>query len=142
MLTMLGGGILRLVPELMHLINRKLDNSHELALMERQIELEKLHLVSSKNQMDGNQMLALLEAQKSALAGQMQKTGVAMIDAVNFLVRPVYAYWALGLYSVVKVSMIFAAWPHISLVYTEEDFALLSGIASFYFVGRAFDKKK
>ena len=142
LLSMLGGGLLRLLPEVLSFLNRKQDNQHELNMMSQQLELEKLRQVGVKQEGDINQVLALLDAQKQALTGQMQKTGFFFVDALNFLVRPVYAYWSLLLYSIFKLSTLKAAWPNIQAIYTPEDFALLSGIASFYFVGRVFDKSK
>jgi hypothetical protein len=141
-LSMLFGGLLRALPELMHYMNRKADDSHELAMMDKQMEMARLNKDAAHEAMDSQQILALLDAQKYALEGQFQKTGFRLVDALNFLVRPIFAYWSLALYTVFKLSELRAAWPNVGAVYTEADFALLGGIASFYFVGRSFDKAK
>lgn len=39
-LSALGGGLLRLLPELLALFNKKTDNSHELAMLDKQLALE------------------------------------------------------------------------------------------------------
>lgn len=166
LLSLLGGGLLRILPELIGLWNKKADNSHELALMDKQIELQKLkgaddralvieqsnaNLALGEQTNNAAEVLAMLDAQKSALQSQMQKIGIWWVDAMNFLVRPVTTYYFLGFHFIAKVCMIVVAfqsgsndsmWKNISGVYGAEDAAILSGILSFWFVGRVFDKKK
>lgn len=164
LLSLLGGGLMRLLPELIGLWNKKADNSHELALMDKQIELqrtkgaddralviEQSHAAMTLGEQTNNaaEVLAMLDAQKSALQGQMQKIGVWWVDAMNFLVRPVTTYYFLAFHLLAKVCMLVVAfqsgatmWVNISAVYGEADAAILSGILSFWFVGRVFDKQK
>ncbi len=140
LLSMLGGGVLRLLPELLSYLNRRQDNQHELNMLSHQVELEKLRQTGVAQMADIQQAIQLIQAHKEALSGQMQRTGFVVVDALNFLVRPIFAYWSLALYSVFKLSALSAQWPNIAAVYSADDFALLSGICSFYFVGRVFDK--
>lgn len=152
LLSLFGGGLMRALPEVIGLWNKKTDNAHELAMLDRQAELEKTRagarMDEIREQGDIDQMLALLDAQKSALTGQMQKVGIKWVDALNFLVRPLTTYYFLGLYGLVKLATIIIAvrttdpWVAIIQCWTADDAAILAGILSFWFVGRVFDKKQ
>lgn len=152
LISMFGGGFMRLLPELIGLLNKKADNSHELAMLEKQFQLEQT-LAAAKQaeiaqQGDIDQTLALLASQKEALAGQMQPTGIRWVDALNTLVRPLTTYYFLALYGMAKIAMFAIAsadkdvWHAIMQVYTPDDLAMLSGILAFWFVGRCFDSPK
>lgn len=152
LITMLGGGLMRLLPELIGFLNKKTDNSHELAMLDKQFQLETTRAGARMDEIryqgDAAEVLALLDAQKSALTGQMQKVGIWWVDALNFLVRPLTAYYMLALYGIAKVALFVTAWQTggnvwaaVLQVYDAEDRALLTGILSFYFVGRVIDKK-
>lgn len=163
LLSGLGGGILRVVPELIAFFNKKADNSHELAMMDKQIELQKMKgaddraLVAAQGEQtratvltegEIKTQLSQLDAIREALKDQMQKTGFFIIDCLNFLVRPITTYYYLGLYGFVKYAMIQVAmqqadkWGAVKSCWSAEDAAVLAGILSFWFVGRVFDKKK
>lgn len=147
-LSMIGGGLMRFLPELMNFLNRKTDNQHELDMMNLQIQMEQLHQVGNQAQIDSNQVLAMLDAQKSALDGQMQKTGFVWIDALNFLVRPLTTYYFLICYGIVKTAKIAIAcqtatpWAALVQCWDEEDASIMCSILAFWFVGRVFDKAK
>jgi hypothetical protein len=152
LLSLLGGGVMRALPELIGLWNKKTDNAHELAMMDKQLQLEQAQAASRKDEImtQGgiDQALALLDAQKTALQGQMQKIGIWQVDALNFLVRPLTTYFFLGMYGLVKLAMLIVAmraadqWAAIIQCWSPEDGAILSGILAFWFVGRVFDKKQ
>lgn len=152
LLSLFGGGLMRALPEVIGLWNKKTDNAHELAMLDRQAELEKTRagarMDEIREQGDINQMLALLAAQKSALTGQMQKVGIWWVDALNFLVRPFGFYFFICMYGLVKIATLAIAlqadnsWSAIIQCWTENDASILSGILAFYYVGRVFDKKQ
>jgi hypothetical protein len=152
LLSMLGGGLLRMLPELIGFLNKKTDNAHELAMLDRQFQLESTRAAARVHEIEvqGNisETLALLSAQQEALKGQMQKVGVWWVDALNFLVRPLTTYYFLAFYGIVKLAMIVVAmrstdpWVAIIQCWSAEDGAILSGILAFWFVGRVFDKKQ
>ena len=152
LLSLFGGGLMRALPEFVGLWNKKTDNAHELAMLDRQFQLEQTRAAARMDELvaqgDIDQTLALLDAQKSALAGQMQKVGIRWVDALNFLVRPLTTYYFLGMYGLVKLSMIIVAlravdpWVAIIQCWSADDAAILAGILSFWFVGRVFDKKQ
>ncbi len=151
LLSMLGGGLMRLLPEILGVLNKKTDNAHELAMLDRQFQLEQsratAHMEEVRYQGDSDQIIALLDAQKAALTSQAQMTGIRWVDALNFLVRPLTTYYFLFFYGLVKLAMLVVAmrysdaWLAILKVWTADDAAILSGILAFWFVGRVFDKK-
>lgn len=153
LLSMLGGGLLRLLPELFAFLNKKTDNDHELAMMDKQMELEKLRganqMAVTEVQTNAEQMVHLLDAQAEALKAQMQITGIKIVDALNFLVRPIATYYVLAMYGLAKLAKFMlmwqagtGTWQAIDTLYTVDDLAILSGILGFWFVGRVFDKAK
>ena len=152
LLMSLGGGLMRLLPEVVAFLNKKADNAHELAMMDKQAELEKTKSlmrqdeIKTQGQVDMN--VAELAALSEALKGQMQITGHGFVDTLNFMVRPAVTYFLLLLYATAKVAMFVMAvrngisgWDAIIKVYDEEDRAMLSGILSFYFIGRTLDRQ-
>lgn len=153
LLTMLGGGLMRLLPELLGFLNKKTDHAHELAMLDRQFQLEQTRasarMAEIQYQGDVNQALALLQAQSTAVASQMQLTGIRWADALNFLVRPLATYYVLILYGLAKVALFMTAlhaggnvWAAVLQVYDEQDRAILTGVLSFWFVGRVLEKRK
>jgi hypothetical protein len=152
LIAMLGGGAMRLMPEILKLFTVKADNAHELAMMDKQYALAQLNAQTAgaqqAAQIDSAEVVAMLAAQSAALTGQMQRTGFAWVDALNFLVRPLTTYYFLGCYGLVKSAMIITAisgpnpWVAIVQCWSEHDASILSGILAFWFVGRVFDKQK
>ena len=153
LLSMLGGGLMRLLPEVFAFMNKRSDNEHELAMMDKQAELEKTRSamrqdeIQTQGQADMN--LAEMNALSEALKSQMQVTGHVFVDTLNFLVRPLVTYFLLLLYALAKIAMFVlavqhgvAGWDAILKVYGDEDRAILSSILSFWFLGRVFDKAK
>jgi len=162
-LSALGGGLMRMLPELLTLFNKRSDNSHELAMMDKQVQLETLkganrtaeintqHAATmSESQLQGDISTALkmMDATSAALQSQMQKVGIWWVDALNMLVRPLTTYYFLGCYGIVKTAMIVVAlrtsdpWASIIQCWTTEDAAILSAILGFWFVGRTFERAK
>jgi hypothetical protein len=170
MLSLLIGGLLRLMPEVFGFLNKRTDNAHELAMTDKQVALEQAKNAARLQELqamganqaaadaalaareaagaDSSQIMALIGAQKDAVAGQMQKIGIWWVDAMNFLVRPLSTYYFLGCYGIVKTSMIIVAcmsatpWVSIIQCWSPADQEMLAGILGFWFVGRAFDKAK
>lgn len=152
-LSLLGGGLLRLAPELFAFLNKKADNDHELAMMDKQFQLEEMRgrnqLATTEMQTTSAEMVAMLGAQADALKSQMQLTGTKWVDALNFLVRPLTTYYVLLMYGAAKVAMFVVAtqnglsgWEAVLQIYNDEDRNILSGILGFWFIGRAFEKRK
>jgi hypothetical protein len=152
LLTLLGGGLMRLLPEILSLVGKRQDNLHELAMIDRQVELEKTRSLMRQDEIKVQGEVAFnvaeLNALGEALSAQMKPTGLAWVDALNFLVRPLTTYYFLGAYGIFKTAMLAVAlqqadaWHAIIQCYTEEDAAILTGLLSFWFVGRVCDKRR
>jgi hypothetical protein len=151
----LGGGVLRLVPELIGIWNKKVDQAHELAMLEKQHQLE-MDLDRQKAEgrvremglaNDSAALLAALDANRAAVSDQIKATGIRFVDAANALVRPLTTYYFLGCYGIYKTAMLATAlsqsnpWAAIIQCYTADDMNILFGILGFWFVGRKFDKQ-
>ncbi|WP_316150414.1 hypothetical protein [Cupriavidus sp. BIC8F] len=152
-LSLLGGGLLRLLPEVFSFMNKKTDNEHELAMMDKQFALEQLKGANQQalveTQLNAEQIVHMFDAQAEALKSQMQVTGDKLVDGLNFLVRPLTTYYFLLLYGAAKVAMFVLAlqggisgWDAILKLYTDQDANILAGILGFWFVGRTFEKKQ
>lgn len=153
LISLLGGGLMRILPEVVTIFNKKQDMSHELAMLDRQIALENLQAGNRRQELnitgDFDEALAVLSVQQEAVKGQMQMTGMKVVDALNFLVRPLTTYYVLFIYGMAKVAMCMVAtssgisgWEAILEIYGQDDKAILSGILAFWFVGRVLDKRK
>lgn len=140
------------MPELFGFLNKRTDNAHELAMLDRQFQLEQSRAASRQALVEYqggvDETLALLGAQSAALQGQMQLTGIRWADALNVLVRPVATYYVLLMYGLAKLAMFMVAreasiggWDAILKIYDAEDRAILSGILAFWFVGRAIRER-
>lgn len=151
LLTLLGGGLMRMLPEVFSMLNKRQDNLHELAMMDRQVELEKTKSIMRQDEIrtqgEVTMNVAELNALSEALASQMKVTGNKWVDALNFLVRPITTYYFLICYGIFKTALLVVAlqqndaWHAILQCYTEEDAAILAGLLSFWFVGRVVDKR-
>ncbi len=150
----LGGGLFRLAPEIVKFFSDRNDKDHEYRMTQLQLEIDKAR---SQQQIDLAHVTGSIEEQnkfldayKSAIEGQSQKTGIGIVDALNFLVRPLTTYFFLFLYGMVKLSTIRIAcestdaWHAILQSWNSDDVAIFSGIIAFWFVGRVFssDHKK
>lgn len=154
------GGLLRLAPEVLKLLDRKNERKHEATMLDKNIEAEKARAASGLReqelQADTAQIAGALEALKEALKGQFQQTGIKWVDAVNQTVRPFLTYAIAGPYALGKC-MVFGALLYVGIAkqgltpemvtgalaatYTLADMAIVSGILNFYFLGRVFDKR-
>ncbi len=170
LISLLGGGLLRALPEIVNFFHKKEDNAHELAMLDRQIQLETLQAAARKEQIQvqgqADATLEELKASHDALQTQMQLLGAqfqmignkwvdginaltrSAVDVLNMLVRPATTYYFLAMFGVYKAALLKIAlenadvWHAILQVYNADDAATLAGILSFWFVGRVFDKAR
>jgi hypothetical protein len=154
MLELIGvitGGLFRLAPELLKLIQAKRDQAHELAMMDKQLAVDKsradqaLDLAHTNNAFEqGKQELAaLIEALK------IPPSGIPLIDALSASVRPVLTYWwCLGLYTAAKVLLVIAAFQAndtlavlAKTVLTDFDRQVVGSIFGYWFLDRTLRKQ-
>ena len=148
-LSMLFGGIFRLMPEVLKFFNAKADQSHELEMTKLQLQIDQaratqaLDLVHAQGAIaaDTAEMAAMIEALKA----QSTPSGVKWIDGLSSSVRPVLTYWwCLVLYTAAKAIGIYVAFRagtplagFVTILVTEFDTAIIGSIFSFWFVDRA-----
>ena len=148
MIEALIGGLLgplfRLIPEVLSYFDKKNERSHELAMQAANLEADKARyanqLAVTNIQAEASRFTTGMSALQEALKGQYQLTGVAWIDGLNISVRPVIAYSFFFLYASVKIALVYQGVSIIG-IWTDTDMGLFSGILSFFFMGRVFDRK-
>lgn len=150
--SLLGGGFIRLIPELLSFFKSKQDNDHEFRMSELQLEIDKER---AKNQLDLAHVQAETvvtqfdyQALSEAVKAQSTPSGIKWIDGLSSSVRPVLTYWwCIVLYTIYKSCIIYNALmtnititAFASVVFTEFDSAVMSSIIAFWFVDRALRK--
>lgn len=142
--TILGGllgGLTRLAPEVIAWRDRKDARKHELAMAAaRKSEAQ----VSADAQVATEALKTVSEAVKT----QGQLTGIKFVDGWNMLMRPLIAtQWVVFLYP----AYLYALWDQLvdmgvneiaafTQVFGTDEKAICSGIISFFFLNRVFDK--
>lgn len=148
--TLLGsllGGVFRMVPEVMKLLDAKNEREHELAMLGKEMEFAKIKGEISMREAQATMTVAEIGAMSEALReqGQTARAAGKFVSAISALVRPLVTYWFVVLYSLVKIaSMILAYqtngdWKEVLInSWTKDDMAMLMLILTFWFVGRTF----
>ena len=148
------GGVFRLAPEVMKLIDRKNERAHELAMLAANIEADKLRaqqqiaLVTEQNA--GALNLAEVQALVAATNAQAAQTGIRWVDALNSLVRPLLAFqWLLLLWPAAVIAGFVLAvqggTPALEALrgaFGTEEQTLASGIAAFWLVDRSLRRMR
>jgi hypothetical protein len=161
----LGGGGLRLIPEIITAWNNRhaVNNAVELAQVELErarveynTKLEVAKLGVENLDAVGRTALERAKAQAMVIAqqAQAQLTGVKWADALNLSVRPITTFFMLALYVcfkliVIRDAVIQAAGPSTAtvvslsaLIWNEDDAAIFSGILSYWFADSAISRRK
>jgi len=153
LLSMVGGGLFRLLPELIALFKGKQDADHEYRMTELQLKIDEAR---ASQQIDLAHAQAEIAANAADMAGMVEAlkaqgtaTGITWVDALSATVRPVLTYWwCLVLYTASKTMTVIVAWQaHTSLadmapiVVTQFDEAVIGSIFAFWFVDRALRKQ-
>lgn len=157
MIEILGlvfGGVLRLVPEVLKLFTAKADRAHELAMTQIQLEIDRarsqqqIDLAHAQGAIaaDTAEMAAMVEA----LRAQATPSGVAWVDALSSLVRPVLTFWwCMVLYTAYKgVTIAVAVQAGVTLaalapiLVSDFDQAVIGSIFAFWFVDRSMRRGK
>lgn len=150
-LSLIGGGIFRLFPSVLEFFKQKRDLKHELALLEKTLELEDARWKQKEKEIQVTADMQIEQAWASALPAAMEikTTGVKFVDAFNASVRPILTYWwCLGLYTAYKIITVYVAYRQhtdlaivADLLVTEFDRAVIGSIFGFWFLDRALRKK-
>jgi hypothetical protein len=162
MLDILGGGVLgsllggafRLAPEVIKYFDRKDERKHELAMFERQVDLEKVKGQIRLDEIGAQRELAVdtgvIDAFKSAIDQQteMVKAAGGWVASLSASVRPVVTYALTGVYLGLQVAMSAAILSSggaigevFKFVMTPDFIALVSGILNYHFLNRTLEKR-
>lgn len=147
LLGSLGGGILRLAPELLKVLDAKNERAHELAMGQLSIEADKAkaqgQLAIQKSQADATFDAGAMQALVESIRAQATPSGIRWVDAMSSLVRPTVTYAFFALYAAGRVStMVLAAKSGVPVLevlratWTAEDQVVLAGILNFWFLDR------
>jgi hypothetical protein len=145
------GGLFRLAPEVLKLLDKKNERAHELAMFTLQTDLEKMRGEFRMEEKYVDHSTAALDAIQEAFKQQGEADAKAWkwVASMSALVRPGVTYWFMALYSAAKFATIWIAYrlnqgmaETLQQAWTEQDFGLLSMILTFWFVGRAIEKYK
>lgn len=162
MLDAIGGGLLgsllggafRLAPEVLKWLDRKNERSHELAMFEKQCDLEKVRgdqkLAEIGAQRDLSVDTGVIAAFKSVIDQQteMVKAAGGWVASLSASVRPMMTYYMLVLYGGVKTAGIILAVQGgetvltvLANTWTADDMALLSGVINYWMMDRTLAKR-
>jgi hypothetical protein len=162
MLDILGGGLLgsifgglfRLAPEVLKWLDKKNERQHELAMFNRQCDLEAQRGAQKLQEIGAVHGMAVdagvLDAFKSALDQQtdMVKKAGGWVASLSASVRPVVTYWVLFIWSFVHIWFAWHAWlqgmPPVEVFKTamSADFAaLVAGTINYWFLDRTLAKR-
>ena len=144
------GGIFRLAPELMKFMDKKDERKHELALLDKNMEADRLRGEMQIRQIEAEADVVLGKAEIDAIIAatqaQGQKSGVRWIDGFNALLRPLIAFWwVIVLYSGSLCVQFYAlVWKFhegiptaVLTVFGDQEKAIALSIIGFVFVDRA-----
>lgn len=162
MFDLLGGGVLgsliggafRLAPELLKWLDRKNERQHELAMFEKQCELEKVRGAQKMAEIGAERDLAVdtgvMAAFKSAIDQQteMAKAAGGFIAGLSASVRPVMTYYLLIAYGVAKIAVFMLLRQQgvsgaelVAKMWTPDDMALLCGVVNYWILDRSLVKR-
>lgn len=145
----IAGGLFRLAPEVLKLIDRKNEREHEAVMADKAAALEHAKAASTERlaatQADQAVSVAELQAIIEATRAQGQLTGVKWVDALNSLVRPILAFqWLIVLWPAITIagiwlSVLAGTDPIVAIkaAWGVDEKAMASGIAAFWLVDRS-----
>ena len=143
------GGLFRLAPEVLKLLDKKNERAHELAMFTLQTDLEKLRGTFKMEEKYVDYSIQQLDTIKSAFEEQSQTAQSAgwFVAAISALVRPGITWALFFMYAAVKTAALVIAfktgadWAEvISKCWDEDDFGVFTMCITFWFVGRSVEK--
>lgn len=147
MITLIGsllGFLTSAFPDLLKLHRDRTDRIHELAILDRQMEMMRQghHHRLEEIQIQAN------ATESQALYQHARASGVTWVDALAGTVRPVITYAFFALYTLVKIAQWFLVyhvlekqWAHALVqIWGDEDQALFATVIAFWFGHRMLSK--
>jgi uncharacterized protein YbjQ (UPF0145 family) len=152
-LEMLGGGLLRLAPEVMKVWDRKNERANELAMTQLSIEADKARadaqIKIQESQADSAFNVGALQALVESIRAQGTATGNRIVDGISALVRPTITFAYFGLYVGCRMASLWilmrsnaSASEIVAAAWTAPDMEVLGGILSFWFLDRILSRAR
>lgn len=148
------GGIFRLAPEVLKHLDKKNERQHELAMFDKQCELEKVRGQIKLEEIGAQRDMAIdvgvMDAFKAAIDQQteMVKAAGGWVASLSASVRPVMTYYLLVLYGAAKAATMVIAYHHdqslaevLKSAWGVDDMALLSGVVNYWILDRTLAKR-
>lgn len=151
LLGSLLGGIFRIAPEIMKMIDRKNERAHEARMFDLEITAAEKRMEYGLRQGEQNLSAAELDAMAVALREQGETSRAAgwFVAALSALVRPLVTYWVVALWSAAKIASMSLAyeqsanWKEVfAASWGPEDAGILAMILTFWFVGRVWERHR
>ena len=147
MLTLLGsllGFISSTFPDLLNIWKDRADRNHELAILDRQMEAQKLN---HSNRLEEIHVQADISESKALYSHASQPSGVPWVEALRATVRPIITYAFFMLFATVKIAALFqllnsgfTVADSLIIIWDGETQALFAAVMSFWFGQRALAK--
>ena len=148
------GGLFRLAPEVLKWLDKKNERAHELAMFDRQCELEAQRGAQKLAEIGAAREAAVdigaMAAFNAAIQQQadMVKAAGGWAATLSASVRPVVTYWVLFLWSAVHAVFMWNAWssgaPAMEVfkqIMSPDFSALLAGTINYWFLDRTLAKR-
>ena len=143
------GGLFRLAPEVLKLLDRKSERLHELALLNAEMDFAKVRGEIMMRQTEAVMTVAELDAVGKGVEeqGRTARAAGKVVAAISALVRPIVTYAFVTTYFLVKLAAYLLAleqggdWRLVLLdLWNKDDMAILTLILTFWFVGRVWER--
>lgn len=153
LVSLIFGGVLRLVPELSRLWEGQKQREHEQSMAKLQFELDvqRAELTLNQTVTEGKLLVEQKDAVtwSEAFKASAVRTGIKLVDGLNATVRPILTYWwCIILASAYKVAVFYlatkggASWANAAtLAWTTADQNIVMSIIGFWFVDRSLRKQ-
>ena len=150
MMTLLGsllGFVASAFPEILKLQSEKEERKHQLAMFDRQVELQKLGHTQKLDELNIN---ADIKETEQVYNYANRDSGVRWVEGLQSSVRPVLTYAFFGLFAAVKLtSLVTLAQAEdltfasaLQVIWDGETQALFATVMSFWFGGRAIQRAR
>lgn len=161
LIPLLGGGLMRLMPEVFKLFTASSERKHEREMLTLNLEADKQRSISAHIEAQGvidasyiKSQADIAQAQFKALSvaakAQAEKTGIKFVDGLNALMRPIITLqWVVFLWPMIICVTFFYA-LHIdtpvldalNMAFGEQEKGVCLGIVGFWFMSRVIDKPR
>lgn len=137
--SILAGGLLRLAPEVINILDRRNQRKHD-------VEMARINAENRKGEQERETEKVAIETVGEVVKSQMQLTGNKFVDGWNMLMRPIIAtQWVVIMYPMFLgmewyqlTQMDYNTIDAFLTVFGDREKAICESILTFFFVDRVF----